>query len=88
MVLSRTKIERMSTNTQSKVRLRTTIVATAVATALPMGMANATAEAEPPSNVDTSFGPKTTFVEWEGNPPGHRDLIGHYDPRLGHNDWS
>lgn len=55
----------MSTNTQSKVRLRTTIVATAVATALPMGMANATAEAEPPASTpDTSFGPKHVMVEW------------------------
>lgn len=82
------KIERMNTNTLSKVRLRTIIFALATAAALPMGMANATAEAEPPTeSIDTSFGPKTTFVEWEGT-PGHRDLVGHYNPELGRNDRS
>ncbi|MDU7286863.1 MAG: hypothetical protein E7L40_04545 [Corynebacterium kroppenstedtii] len=50
----------MSTTPTSKVHFRTTLAA--IATALPLGMANA--EAEPPT-PDTSFGPKTTFVEWQ-----------------------
>lgn len=71
----------MSTSTLPKVHLRPILAAIAMAAALPLGVANA--EAEPPT-PDTSFGPKTTRVEWEGTPPGDLDLIGHYDPQVGH----